>query len=438
MTTLTEMPKYEAYKNSGIEWLGEIPEHWTVKKVFHYFYAKKGSNAAVLTKEYCGKNQGIYPVFSGQTENNGVMGEINSYEFDFSENGCLFSTTVGAKAMTVRYLKCKFSLSQNCMIIISRDKQNISTNYCFYLFQPMFAFFRNQIPDHMQASFRMEDLYQYRFVIPSLHEQTAIANFLDEKNTKIDEAIAIKEKQIELLKERKQIIIQLAVTQGLDPTVPMKDSGVEWIGQIPAHWDVKKLKYLLTEPLKYGANESGIEYQKDLPRYIRITDFSGEGKLNEDKKLSLSWDKGRNYLLKDGDILLARSGATVGKSYQFKSAMSDEAFCCFAGYLIKVSTDDDKILSNYLNVYLNSDCFLAWKNSIFNKATIENIGADKYATFPVILPNIKEQLDILNTIQTKFEPIDIVLNFQLKQIERLKEYKTTLINSAVTGKIKVV
>src|SRR5680860_516278 len=103
-----------------------------------------------------------------------------------------------------------------------------------------------------------------------------------------------------------------------------KNSGVEWLGEIPEHWEVKRLKYLLNGKLKYGANESGIDYDFGLPRYVRITDFGQDGKLNEDKKLSLTWKQGGDFLLKDGDILFARSGATVGKTYQFKKSMSIE------------------------------------------------------------------------------------------------------------------
>ena len=150
------MKKYDNYKNSGVEWLGEIPEHWEVKKVFHYFKAEKGKNAAILTKDYCGKIEGKFPVYSGQTENNGIMSSINQFEFDFEDDGCLFTTTVGAKAMTVSFLKSKFSLSQNCMIIVKRKKE-IYSKFYFYHFQPIFHFFRSQIPDHMQASFRMKD-----------------------------------------------------------------------------------------------------------------------------------------------------------------------------------------------------------------------------------------------------------------------------------------
>src|SRR5690606_26697694 len=104
----------------------------------------------------------------------------------------------------------------------------------------------------------------------------------------------------------------------------LKDSGIEWIGQIPEHWEVKRLKYLLASRLKYGANESGVAYDETLPRYIRITDFGYDGKLSDTNKVSLPLEVAKEYSLKDGDILFARSGATVGKAYQFRIDEGDK------------------------------------------------------------------------------------------------------------------
>ena len=182
--------KYPSYKDSGAEWLGEIPEHWELSKVSHNFTAKKGIKASLYTKEYCAEIIGEYPVYSGQTENNGVLARINEFEFDSGMEGYLFSTTVGAKAMTLSHLRGKFSLSQNCMIIKPlKDRNTINIRFYFYHKQPLFKFERGLIPEHMQASFRMEDLYQYKICLPPINEQQQIANFLDNATAKIDTLI---------------------------------------------------------------------------------------------------------------------------------------------------------------------------------------------------------------------------------------------------------
>ena len=211
-----------------------------------------------------------------------------------------------------------------------------------------------------------------------------------------------------------------------------KDSGVEWIGEIPVGWKLKKLKHVVNEQLKYGANESGVEYSPELPRYIRITDFSDEGKLNEQKKLSLTWKQGKDYLLEDGDILFARSGATVGKSYQFKKDMSSEKYYAFAGYLIKAVPNKRIVESDYLNYYTNSGCFENWKKTIFNKATIENIGADKYSQLCIILPPLPEQTAIANFLDEKCSKIDRAVAQKEKLVALLKERKQIVIQNAVT------
>ncbi len=211
-----------------------------------------------------------------------------------------------------------------------------------------------------------------------------------------------------------------------------KDSGMDWIGEIPHDWNVVKLKHLLQEPLKYGANESGIEFSEDLPRYIRITDFNDDGKLDEKNKLSLTWKKGKDYLLDDGDILLARSGASVGKSFLFKLENANEKAFCFAGYLIKAKADINKIIPKYLYLYLNSEVFFEWKNLIFNKATIENIGADKYSEFFIILPSLDEQSKILDLLNPFLMNIDQAIAIKEQQIALFNERKQIVIQKAVT------
>ncbi|HHO0808873.1 TPA: restriction endonuclease subunit S [Aeromonas hydrophila] len=203
-------------KDSGVEWLGQVPEHWQIQKTAWHFTAQKGRNGQMLTKEYCGENSGDYPVYSGQTENNGIMGRIDSFEFDFGNDGCLFSTTVGAKAMSLSLLKGKFSLSQNCMIIIPRENNAFSVNFAFYHFQPLFSYERGLIPEHMQASFRMDDLYQYSIAMPPVSEQIEISDFINGEVIKIDYLVQIAEKAITLMQERRSALISAAVTGKID------------------------------------------------------------------------------------------------------------------------------------------------------------------------------------------------------------------------------
>ncbi|MEI6351915.1 MAG: restriction endonuclease subunit S, partial [Verrucomicrobiota bacterium] len=202
-------------KDSGIEWLGEVPEHWVIRKMTHLFRAFKGRNSQMLTKEYLSENAGDYPVYSGQTENNGVMGGWSEYEFDAGDEGVLFSTTVGAKAMTLNHLRGKFSLSQNCMII-KPVKVAGFVRFFYYHLQPLFAFERSLIPDHMQASFRMEDLYGYQVAVPGENEQAAIALAIDSYTQASDSLASEAVRAITLLQERRSALISAAVTGQID------------------------------------------------------------------------------------------------------------------------------------------------------------------------------------------------------------------------------
>lgn len=202
-------------KDSGVEWLGQVPAHWEVVKVVRHFRAAKGRDAALLTKEYCSENAGTFPVYSGQTENNGIMGYLDRFEFDAGLEGYLLATTVGAKAMTVSHISGKFNLSQNCMIIRPINEAVLPRFY-YYHFQPTFSFHRALIPDHMQASFRMEDLYGFFVALPSLEEQYEISAHLDESLTQFRNLEAEAVAAIALLQERRAALISAAVTGKID------------------------------------------------------------------------------------------------------------------------------------------------------------------------------------------------------------------------------
>ena len=439
------MQRYEKYKDSGVDWIGEIPEHWEMPKIT-YLFKKIGSGTTPTAGSPTYYENGSINFLQTGDLNDGYINETSKKItaktlIDYSSlklfpKGSLVIAMYGATIGKLGILNIETTTNQACCVL-GNESKNAELKYIFYWFHFAKPHIISMSYGGGQPNISQDLVKSLRLQLPSLLEQQTIANFLDDKTAKIDQTIAIKQKEIELLKERRQILIQKAVTKGLDDTVPLKDSGVDWIGEIPEHWEVRKLKYCLSSKLKYGANESGVEYDLDLPRYIRITDFGFDGKLSEDKKLSLTWQQGKDYLLKDGDILFARSGATVGKSYQFKTSMSFEKHYSFAGYLIKAEANEEIILSDYLYLYTNSNLFDNWKSAIFNKATIENIGADKYSTLSVVVPPVKEQEEILLEYKSKNEKIGKAILLKQQEIEKLKEYKAVLIDNVVTGKVKI-
>lgn len=206
-----------------------------------------------------------------------------------------------------------------------------------------------------------------------------------------------------------------------------KNSGVEWIGEIPEGWEVSKLKYLLSEPLLYGANESGEFDNQNYPRYIRITDIAEDGSLRDNNVKYLAPNLAAPYMLKKGDVLFARSGATVGKTFILK----DNINACFAGYLIKASCGD-KLFPNFLFYYTQSGIYENWKQSTYTQSTIQNIGADKYNELLVTIPPFSEQQQISSYLNYKVGQIDSSLAKIVEQIEDLKSYRQSVISEAVT------
>ncbi len=213
----------------------------------------------------------------------------------------------------------------------------------------------------------------------------------------------------------------------------MKDSGIEWIGEIPKEHRIYRLKYLLRKPLDYGANSSGVEYLDYLPRYIRITDIAADGKLKNDGALSIELEDTSPYLLEDGDILFARSGATVGKSFIYYAEYGRAAF---AGYLIRAQLNE-KIVPEYVYYYTCSTGYEIWKNGIFIQSTIQNISADKYANLPIVLPDTKdEQMRIARILKYVSIELDNVFEKTRASIEEYKKLKQAVITQAVTKGVR--
>lgn len=200
-------------KDSGIQWIGQIPDTWKIDRLKNYYSFEKGKRAALYTSEYIGEHYGTFPVYSGQTENDGIMGTIDSFDYDVEE--CLFTTTVGAKVMTPKILHGKFSLSQNCLIM-QAFANNVVNHYVYYMILKLFEHAKSQIPTYMQPSLRIEDLKKYICVIPPLSEQQAIADYLDNKTAKIDEAIKRIDEQIADLRAYRTALISDVVTGKID------------------------------------------------------------------------------------------------------------------------------------------------------------------------------------------------------------------------------
>lgn len=208
-----------------------------------------------------------------------------------------------------------------------------------------------------------------------------------------------------------------------------KDSGVEWLRQVPEHWGVRRLKTIVAEPLKYGANESAELDDRTMPRFVRITDIDDDGGLRDETFKSLPAEIAEPFLLKEGDILLARSGATVGKSFIYSEQWGK---ACFAGYLIRARLLPSQCMPTWLYYFFQTDGYWGYVTGSQIQATIQNVSAEKYANLFLPLPPLPEQRAIASFLDRETSKIDALVAEQRKLIELLKEKRQAVISHAVT------
>lgn len=425
-------------KDSGIEWIGKIPRHWEIVK--NKYFAQFINGYAFDSKSL--KNSFNVPVIR--------IGDITDKDIDYKNCLGIKTNSIGLRKYRIKDKDIVIAMSgatvgKTCIasnpplafinqrVGIVRTHSPRFLHYCLST-KEFVAYILLNSNGSAQPNFSSEIFKNYFIPNPSEDEQQVITDFLDSKCADIDSLTVDIQKQINILKEYKKSVITQAVTKGLDPNVEMKDSGVGWIGKLPKSWRIFRLKYLLAKPLQYGASEIGIEFTKDLPRYIRITDVDENNHLKEKGKLSLSFEKAKPYILKDNCVLFARSGATVGKTFFYKRSYG---LAAFAGYLIAAVTKPSLLCVNWLYYYTQSNTYWNWVKQIFNQSTIQNIGADKYNNLPITVPTLKEQQAIADFLDAKCADIDAVITGKQKQLDILKEYKKSLIYEYVTGKKEV-
>ena len=433
-----------SFQDSKVEWLGKIPKHWLIAKLKNQCQiipsnVDKKSHDDETEVRLCN----YVDVYYNESIDDSIeymVATANEHElkkFQLFEGDVLITKDsedphdIAVPALVVKTqpkLLCGYHLS-----IIRSDNRNCSGPYIFWALRD--ASIASQL--HREATGITRWAIANRHVknsiipLPPETEQKAIASYLDKTCAAMDKAVEAKQKQIETLDALRKSIIHKAVTRGLDDSVELKDSGVEWLGRIPKHWRIEKLKRLLSQPLMYGTNEAAEIDDPEYPRYIRITDFGDNGTLKPESFKSLPPDKAEGYYLEEGDLLFARSGATVGKSFLFSHY---KGLACFAGYLIRARTNKIKLLPQYLYYFTKSPAYFTWKNVIFTQATIQNISATKYAYLPVSVPSVDEQQLIIQHLDKKMKSLDNMQSNLSDQISTLEQYRKSLIHECVTGK----
>ncbi len=414
------MQKYTEYKDSKAEWLGNIPFHWDSIKMKHLFKDVSIKNKGETELLSVTQDKGVVP--RAWVENRMVMpsGALESFKF----------INKGDFAISLRSFEGGLEYCHHDGIIspaytVLKAKRKFDSQFYKYLFKS-FSFISelqtSVVGIRQGKNISFEELSYSYLPIPPLTEQTAIANFLDLKTAQIDNAIAIKQKQIELLKERRQILIHNAVTRGLNPNAKMKDSGVEWIGEIPEGWEVKRLKYV-TDLISIKVTSKG-----SLLNYVGMENIeSWTGKYISTE----SETEGLASYFNEGDILFGKLRPYLAKVY-----LAKEEGICSSEFLVYRT---NKIIFNwYLNLLMLSFEFIKLIDSSTYGSKMPRANSDFIGNQLIPIPPKQEQKNISEFIEISTTKISTAITLKEQEIDKLKEYKATLINGAVTGKIKVV
>ena len=423
------MTRYPDYKESEFQWIGQIPAHWDTKPVWMMFHLGRGR---VISNEEIADNSGQYPVYSSQTENAGIMGYIDTYDFD---GDYVTWTTDGAKAGTVFYRTGKFNCTNVCGTL-SPSSQNVDLRFFGHALNIVTSRFVRQ---DINPKLMNNVMAKIRVQVPPLTEQTQIANFLDHKTAQIDKLIRAKERKIELLDEYRASLIQQAVTKGLDPNVEMKPSGLEWIREIPNSWQIKPLKYIAQGGLTNGLFKKKNQFGSGT-KLINVADIYQDDfyvKYETLNSVETEPHEVETYAVEPGDIFFVRSSLKlegIAASVCIGEVPEPTVFEC---HLVRVHPCPTQVSPRYLINYLNSNSIRQRLVTLANTVTMTTIAQPKLASIEIILPPLAEQRIIADFLDRKTRQIDELRSNEEQNIKLLKEYRQSLISEVVTGKIDV-
>lgn len=439
--------KYEEYKDSGMSWIGQVPTQWKRSRLKFLF---SHSNAGVWGEEEKGDENDIacfrvadfdyqkgYLGFDKLTMRNITAKELEGRLL--SQGSLLIEKSGGGDATPVgRVVRFNYEDKATCsnfVHFVTVDESH-NSDFLYYYFYAMYANKENLLYFNQTTGIQNLKVGEYlgqSIFIPTYEEQQAIASYLDKKCGKINGAIDVQKKKIDLLNELKQTIITNAVTKGLNPNAPMKDSGVEWIGEVPTHWEVMKTSLAFlgigsgttpsTSRKEYYSEEDGL--------YWLQTGDLNDGEITDTSKkiTSLAADECNLKFYPTDSVVIAMYGATIGKVGLLKISTSTNQACC----VLPKSKRCIPAFAFYL--------FIGAKKQLLIDAMgggQPNISQDIIKKLKVSIPPISEQRIIVDHIAVEVSKIDAQISKANRRIELLNELKQSIITEAVTGKIKVI
>jgi len=435
--TLNNFPIYSIYRIAETEHTGKLPFHWKTKKGKWIFQKKDRPTRPFDDVITCFRDGQVTLRKNRRTE--GFTDAIQEHGYQGVRRGDLVIHAMDAFAGAIGVSDSDGKSSPVYSVCTPKKPNDVAVRYYAYFLRNMaLSGYLTSLAKGIRersTDFRYKDFSSLELPLPPLVEQNRITRFLDQKISKINNAISVKEQQINLLKEHKKVLIQNAVTRGLDPDAPMRNSGIEWIGSIPEHWQIKRLKniskFITSGPRGWS------EFFSENGAY-----FLQSGNLNDSMEVVLHeavrvvpkpGSEGLRTRLSNNDVLVCITGAKTGKVALSDIGEDQEVYINQHLCLARLDdTNEPAFVALILYSLVGQTYFFLQQYGLK-----QGLGLDDVKEAPILIPPRKEQVAIIEFINQQSAKIDKAIVLFQGQIERLKEYRATLIDSAVTGKIRV-
>jgi len=429
------MKRYDSYKDSGIEWFSEIPDHWKSIRLKNLFQESLEQNWDKKCTFYLSvlKDIGVIPYHEKGNKGNKISDDTSNYRLVKKDDIVVNSTNVCIGSVGIsKYDGCLSSV----MYIILRPKKLTNSEYYDYLFK--IRTFQKHLRKISNGILEVREylnktLFKVELLpVPPLSEQQQIVSFLDSKTLLIDSLIEKTQRKIELLKEKRTSLINEVVTKGLNPNVKMKDSGVEWIGEIPSHWMRNKLNRI-SERIGDGLHST--------PKYVDSSEYyfingnnlvNGEIKIFDSTKCVSEEEFKKHFIQLNSKTLLLSINGTIGNLsfYNDEKVILGKSSC-----YINLK---ENINHHFVYYVLKSESISKYFTFELTGTTIFNLSLNSIRNTPIVIPPENEQQQIVEYLDEQTQLIDNTISIEEKRIELLKEYRQSLISEVVTGKRKVV
>lgn len=439
----------ESMKQTGIQWIGEIPSTWDLIRTKHFSYMKGRIGWQGLTADEF-IEEGPYLVTGTDFENGRVCWErsyhISEKRYDEAPQiqltvGDLLVTKDGSigKLAYIDQLPGKASLNSHLLVMRPLKNKYINRFLYWMLSSSVFIeYYTTASNGSTMDSLSQEKMGDFVFPTPPIDEQEAIADYLDEHCGKLNCIIADLKKQIETLNGYKKSLITESVTEGLDKTVPMRDSGIEWIGNMPEHWETNRILYLLEQPITDGPHTTPEMQDTGIPFVSAEAVSCGNGRIDFDHiwgYISEEFYKEccKKYIPRRDDIYMIKSGATTGR---VAIVDTDEIFTIWSPLAV-FRCNKELVLPKFMFYSLQADFFQMQVQLGWTYGTQQNIGMRTLEHLKICVPPIEEQIEISTYLDEKIKQIDELSENKQKQLNAMNKHKASLIFEYVTGKKRV-